>query len=505
MNSLDGSQIKTIGSLTFTAFMFEAIGLSFGIIVRYCTPNPKRWFGGLLAAGVFSNTNDLPIAYVSTLAASPFFSSNAESQGIAYSVIFMVTLCVTLFNLGGFKLIAMDFRPANHDLEADSYTTPIVSVKNLKKITHYRRHKKSTKNIELGESGEADDAAGNRPPLNKTHSYDLKLKEKEKDQHDQFYKRQVQLKARNLSASGTVASTSRLGEPPMRKRSNSKDSFKGSAIVDTSSNPEAVDTETLEDIVKSFSRGSYNDNAIEEDEFPEITRSEEETSMERLESHQTSLSEKKPVSRTDRVSEWFGRHHMSYLFEFLLDFKRPQSLAMIISMTCAMEPTLRRLFVVTDSADYIPNAPDGRPCLDFIMNFASFIGAASVPLGLSMLGATIARLDIRNLPKGFWKSMVLMTLLKLVVLPIIAVAWTNKMRDMNWIDKDDKMAVFVIVVTAGVPTATAQLYITAMYTTPGADHLEMDCCAAYLITQYSVLLFSLTILVTYALKNMVGM
>lgn len=486
--------------------MFEAIGLGFGIIVRYCTPNPKRWFGGLLAAGIFSNTSDLPIAYVSTLAASPFFSAKAESQGIAYSVIFMVSLCITLFNLGGFKLIAMDFRPANHDLEAGTLTTPVVSMKNLKKITHYPRDKLRSHKTESDDSGTAaDSGAGTRPPFNPALSYDRKLKDKERDQHEAFYKRQAQIKARNLSASGTAASTSRLGEPAVRKRANSGDSFKGMPIVDNSGRAEAVDTETLEDIVKSFSRGSYDEEAIEEDEYPQADSSQEQTPMERLDSNQTTINQKEHMSRTDRISDWFGRHHMSYLFEFLLDFKRPQSLAMIISMICAMIPTLRRLFVITDSADYIPNAPDGRPCLDFIMNFTSFIGAASVPLGLSMLGATIARLDIRNLPKGFWKSMVLMTLLKLVVLPIIAVAWTYKMRDMNWIDKDDKMAVFVIVVTAGVPTATSQLYITAMYTTPGPDHLEMDCCAAYLITQYSVLLFSLTILVTYALKNMVGM
>jgi hypothetical protein len=97
-----------------------------------------------------------------------------------------------------------------------------------------------------------------------------------------------------------------------------------------------------------------------------------------------------------------------------------------------------------------------------------------------------------------------MGVLKLVVLPIIAVLWVKKLQSMGWIAPDDLMIVFVLIVTAAVPTATSQLVLTAMFSPPNSDeHLEIDCLAANLICQYSLLCFTLTIVVTYTLKCVV--
>ncbi|KAK0490025.1 auxin efflux carrier [Armillaria luteobubalina] len=56
------------------------------------------------------------------------------------------------------------------------------------------------------------------------------------------------------------------------------------------------------------------------------------------------------------------------------------------------------LFVVVDGY-YMPSAPDGEPPLAFVIDFAEFMGAASVPLGLICLGSALARLDV---PRSQW-------------------------------------------------------------------------------------------------------
>ncbi|KAJ3728028.1 hypothetical protein DFJ43DRAFT_1194077 [Lentinula guzmanii] len=73
----------------------------------------------------------------------------------------------------------------------------------------------------------------------------------------------------------------------------------------------------------------------------------------------------------------------------------PASLSMIISIPIALVPSLKGLFTATTNS-HIPYAPDGEPPLAFILDFASFMGAASVPLGLICLGYALARLRFVN-------------------------------------------------------------------------------------------------------------
>lgn len=110
----------------------------------------------------------------------------------------------------------------------------------------------------------------------------------------------------------------------------------------------------------------------------------------------------------------------------MYNFLRPPSMALIGSLTITMIPWVRSLFYQgpNKSSNGIPLAPDGNPPLRFVMDVTGFVGAAQVPLGLATLGATVQRLSFKDLPKGFWKSVVLMTAFKPVVLPIIAIAWT---------------------------------------------------------------------------------
>lgn len=63
----------------------------------------------------------------------------------------------------------------------------------------------------------------------------------------------------------------------------------------------------------------------------------------------------------------------------------------------------------------MPQAPDQRPPLDFVMEIATFAGPTVPVFGMLLLGAALSRLSMVGLPKGFWKAAVMMAGLKLVI------------------------------------------------------------------------------------------
>jgi len=82
-----------------------------------------------------------------------------------------------------------------------------------------------------------------------------------------------------------------------------------------------------------------------------------------------------------------------FIIEFLKAFFSPTSVAIFLSFPIALIPKLKALFVKVPGT-YMPSGPDGDPPLAFFLDATSFVGAASVPLGLICLGSSLARLKI---------------------------------------------------------------------------------------------------------------
>jgi hypothetical protein len=74
----------------------------------------------------------------------------------------------------------------------------------------------------------------------------------------------------------------------------------------------------------------------------------------------------------------------------------PVSLAVIVAIPCALIDPLKALFTPVSgwTGGRMPNAPDGRPPLAWVLETAAFIGAIVVPAGLLLLGAGFARLKV---------------------------------------------------------------------------------------------------------------
>lgn len=106
---------------------------------------------------------------------------------------------------------------------------------------------------------------------------------------------------------------------------------------------------------------------------------------------------------------------------FIGSFCTPVTLALFGALIIALVPNLKTLFVYTAEASYHPTAPGGQePPLAVIYQTASFVGGASVPLGLVVLGGSIAKMEIpRPINRLPLASIASMAGIKLVLLPII--------------------------------------------------------------------------------------
>lgn len=123
----------------------------------------------------------------------------------------------------------------------------------------------------------------------------------------------------------------------------------------------------------------------------------------------------------------------------------PCSLSIIGSFIISIIPVLKALFVPDVPGVNISPAPDGQPPLAIILNTATFIGGASIPLGLIILGSALARMQIpggslRSLPLG---AVCALAIGRLVIMPVLGVLITQGLTQVGWLDANDNVLRFV--------------------------------------------------------------
>lgn len=126
-------------------------------------------------------------------------------------------------------------------------------------------------------------------------------------------------------------------------------------------------------------------------------------------------------------------------------FLLPCSVTIVFSIVISVVTPLKALFTTVANSP-IPNAPDNQPPLAFILDCATFVGAASVPLGLICLGSAVARVQLPR--RGEWKNLPLgaiayFALTKMVLLPILGVLIVQGLVHVGFIDASDKVLRFV--------------------------------------------------------------
>ncbi|KAF7983571.1 hypothetical protein HWV62_21168 [Athelia sp. TMB] len=389
--AFDSSNIKALGPLVLVGILYEIIG----IVIA--------WFG-ILVAGGWGNYGDIPTSVIMSITgAAPFNGTADQTLSVAYISAFILVFFMTLFPLGGHKLVAMDF--AGPDIE----------------------------NEEVREA--------------------MKTK-------------------RGLWFSGTWArealqSLRSRGRNPSASRSDSfNDEENGAPDASVSEKAESKGDCTYHDSIPSQARPSVGHRHVSfyQDDHEAITAATETAVVSppmsmhagpsRLPSPTPSiLADEKPMATTNQASSNIPIAHRStqrqaalrFTLNFLRSLLAPGSSTIIIALIISLVPSLKALFVANVPNTHIPNAPDGLPPLNFILDTTTFIGAASVPLGLISLGSALARLKV---PSGQWGQLPLgaiggLAVGKVLITPVLGVLICEGLTNVGVIDRDDKVLRFV--------------------------------------------------------------
>lgn len=520
VTNLKSSDIKNIGIIFFSGTLLFLIGAVFGFLTYFVTGSPRRWMGGLISVGLFPNISDLPIAYLQTLSKGDvLFTADEGSKGVAYVCIFLASQVFYQFSLGLYRLIEWDFREElldNNKEEQDDEcaidsssemespakeqqvpaiitdstgpsagdTTQMNQNDTLSILSSINSSSSRTISQEDKEPGNNDSEVRQR-----MRSQQQTQEEEEDMQHTEFLRvRQLERIAslpRSISTEG-----SRLSR---RSRRDSIASYNPLQMIPSrTAELRKQKSQDIHDVINEYS------------EFEALRDSEVKRTVSGTSQLGLDIVRNPTIDGQLKAPEKQRSKFVQRLIEIGKNFLTPNSLSLIISLAIAMSPPLKALFVESNQVHIHP-APDGQPPLSFVIDLTSYIGAASVPLGLILLGATISRLQVKSMPKGFWKTAVMITASRLILIPIFGVGVTTGFYKGGWYG-DDKLIRFVSVLEFGLPNATALVYFTAFYTDPKSeDHLQMDCLAICLIFQYAILCVTLPFLITFTLRVSLGM
>lgn len=131
---------------------------------------------------------------------------------------------------------------------------------------------------------------------------------------------------------------------------------------------------------------------------------------------------------------------------FLKELLKPAPITIVLAIVISLVDPLKALFLPPSAGfqpRFRPVAPDGQPPLAFVLDTATFVGAACVPIGLICLGSALACLRLRSgeaFPRG---AIVALALAKMVITPLLGVGITRWFAHMGFVHRDDKVLQFV--------------------------------------------------------------
>ncbi|SCU86613.1 LAME_0D06942g1_1 [Lachancea meyersii CBS 8951] len=482
--NIEDQDIKQVGIICLTSALLFGTGLFCAFVVRSFMPVPKKWRGGILAGGMFPNISDLPIAYLQTMDQGLIFTQEEGNKGVANVIIFLVMFMLLIFNLGGFRLIEQDFK--YHDEESAERSTIEEATGNCEKET-------------IGSSPEAPPVAhiGGSGPY----------------QPNAGPEHLSSLGSITPQESQAVTVDSNQPQPLQTGRSAAISHRRRRSTASTIRTLEPQDSPTngISDLVREYSNVDQYGRRRSDTHRSQLTLAGQYSTAERVRSSTLARMVTSDVNvNTQDVNEsgkslppWLYKLSPTrYVVFFFKNCLRPCSIAVILALIIAFVPWLKALFVTTANTPKLKQAPDAQPALSFLMDYTAYIGAASVPFGLLLLGGTLGRLKIGKLYPGFWKSALTLVLLKLCIMPIFGVLWCDRLVKAGWVTwGDDRMLLFTIAINWALPSMTTQIYFTAAYTPDNAvETVQLDCVSFFLLIQYPIMVVTLPFLVTYFLK-----
>ncbi|PFH47690.1 hypothetical protein AMATHDRAFT_67133 [Amanita thiersii Skay4041] len=456
------SNIHALGPLILVSVLYELIGMLIAWVIGKFFWVPHRFRYGLLVAGCWGNVGDLPTSVLLSLtAAEPFHKDTDQNLSIAYISAFILVFMVTLFPCGGHKLIALDY--VGPDVESEE----IIEAMRIKRKKLFHTTIRQLRHHKQPETQETDLENHREKSVTRACSTGTLRLDQVEHVHD-----------------------------PNAGNHTPHDDGETVIHTDIMSSPIYSPTPTEIGVMHNRSEFAEAKNKTTSWDSPQSNHSPGReggvlpTTNDQVSTLSSVTSVVKPAAR--RFTQVY-----SYARDFVKSLLMPVSMSIILSFPIALVKPLKALFMVVPGTN-MPSAPDGQPPLAFILDTASFIGAASVPLGLICLGSALARL---NLPRNQWRTLPLgaiatLALGKLVIMPVLGVLICQGLVKVGVIAAEDKVLRFVCIFLSCLPTATTQVFLTQVYSGTGsAEHLS-----AFLIPQYILMVVTMTALTAYTLQ-----
>ncbi|KAH9852933.1 auxin efflux carrier [Lenzites betulinus] len=195
-----------------------------------------------------------------------------------------------------------------------------------------------------------------------------------------------------------------------------------------------------------------------------------------------SLDAKAITTKSATPSSSGPKHVLARIFGPLNALVKPVTIAIAISLPVALINPLKALFVdISSLGGPSWHGPDGRPPLVFVMDTAQFIDTIAVPLALILLGASFARITVPHpIARLPIMAMLLVTMAKMVVLPVMGVFIVLAMVRRGLIPSDAKAEQFVAMLLSGTPAAVNQMIVSSLHAPDG----NVDTMVAFFLVQY---------------------
>ncbi|BGP42192.1 Protein M3 [Rhodotorula kratochvilovae] len=527
--SINHDNAQAIGPIFLVAIVYLIISLLMGVIVRLVFPTPRNFRWGLLAAATWSNWGDLPTSVVQTVCASaPFSGAEDADLAVAYVAIFILVFYITLFPARGIHLIERDYTHPPRELsreeqEEQAARGPLDNLRgigrNVSGLVRRRRGGRVDASSEE-ERGALPKEAVEEKPAAPTHFPQATFS----PLHRQTTSRSIDAASvREIAGAAHAASPSDVpGRFAGASATPASELLRSTSLGRRQLRGVIAAEQRLRTIAGSratSTAGDYDEEITEvgtqpPDELDRLERKEvglaptlsssaleekrEEPEERDAQLASSSVHEEEVVERERPV--W--QRVLVSVKEFALSLLTPPTISLVTALICALVNPLKALFVPVDDYGWHPTAPDGDPPLAILLDTAAFIGNASVPLGLLVLGSTLGRMRIpRPISKLPLYSICALALCKVVLLPIIGYVFVRGLaQHTNLVSQDNHVLQFVMIFFSVVPTATTQCALTVIFA-PEDGESNADILASYLIAQYAIFVFSSVILTALTLRN----
>ncbi|GAA5959849.1 hypothetical protein JCM10213_008314, partial [Rhodosporidiobolus nylandii] len=523
------------GPIFLIGFVYLALSLLLGVLVRVFLPTPRNFRWGILAAATWSNWGDLPTSVVQTICAgAPFAGPGDADLAVAYVAIFILVFYLTLFPMRGIHLIERDYTHPPKPLPDLEGAGPTASQSGafMRKLGGAVRRRRGGAHgvVEVDDEKDRTQKGGELRTVPSTVSHRDRVpsfsplhRTTTSRSIDAASVRQIAGAAHAAapsetpeqlsSASAATGTASNGGSGNAHRRGSGRlqlrqamaerDRLKtivGSptgSVIDDDGDITEVGTVRTDDVGRGSVRKGAD--ALTMTLTASTPAKEEGEDAEEKGGTQADLEEDElPHGRKSRAA-----HVLQSVKGFVLSLATPPTISLVLALLCALVNRLKALFTTVENYDWHPTAPDGDPPLAILLDTATFVGDASVPLGLLVLGSALARMRI---PRPFSKlplaSIVALAVCKLVILPVFGFFFVRSLaKHTSIIDEDDRVLQFTAIFFSVVPTATTQVALTQIFAPESGEGSNSDVLASYLIFQYIVFVFSSVILTAVTLSN----